>query len=171
MLEKAIELMGSERWSETIVLLRQHEAEVQSDARLARALGWAYLKVDDHASAVVWLERAVALMPASALNTWALGSALLEAERWTEAEHQLLRSLAIRDSYLSRMALAFLYQQAGRLTEAEAVHNEGVRLMPHDGRRLGAYADFLSDIGRTEEAARYYASARTADPPDDNDEN
>lgn len=171
-LTKVGELMAAQQWDEVIRLLHEHETEVEADARLAGDLGWAYLKIEDCHAAVCWLERAVALRPESAKHRWALGVALNSADRLVEAERQFLRSLALKDSYLARSGLGFLYHRTGNLTEAEAVYKEGIRLVPTDGRRLGAYADFLSDIGRTEEAARYYQSARTAHSPDDNgDEN
>ena len=46
----------------------------------------------------------------------------------------------------------------GLAEAAEAVHKEGVRLKPDDPERLEAYADFLSDVGRNEEAEGLYVA-------------
>jgi Flp pilus assembly protein TadD len=46
------------------------------------------------------------------------------------------------------------------VAEAEEVYREGIRLAPQDPERCEALADFLSDIGREEEAREYYQRAR-----------
>jgi Flp pilus assembly protein TadD len=47
----------------------------------------------------------------------------------------------------------------GKLTEAEGVHLEAIRLKPKQSKRYDAYADFLSDVGRNEEANAMYRQA------------
>jgi hypothetical protein len=49
------------------------------------------------------------------------------------------------------------------------VHLEGIRSTPKDRKRLEAYADFLFDIGKSEEADEHYAKAKQLPPDDDND--
>ncbi len=43
----------------------------------------------------------------------------------------------------------------GRLDEADIVHLEGLRLKPWSRKRAEAYADFLFDIGREDEAKEW----------------
>ena len=41
------------------------------------------------------------------------------------------------------------------------MHREGIRLSPDDRERLDAYADFLSDVGREEDARKLLEAAET----------
>jgi hypothetical protein len=49
--------------------------------------------------------------------------------------------------------------EQGRVQEGELVHLDGIRLKPDSRKRLEAYADFLSDIGRKAEAQEMLAKA------------
>ena len=159
-------LSRADAWSDLIGALIAERSTVEKDFVLSWDLGWAYFKLEECEQSILWLQRAKALQPADAKARWALGQALLDAGRAAEAELELLQSIVLRDTYFARMSLAMLYLQAGRISEAERVHVEGTRLAPDDGRRLGAYADFLLDAGRvaeSEEVRRRVKAARLAD--------
>jgi tetratricopeptide (TPR) repeat protein len=126
-------------------------------------LGWTKFKLNQLDDAVEAMGRAVALDPGDAVARWALGQVQMAHGRYAEAEVELLRAIALRDAYLPRQALGLLYHRTDRIEMAEETYREGVRLRPDDARRNGAYADFLSDLGREEEAQEYYAKVRQCD--------
>lgn len=167
-LEEAHELMNAKDWEGAIRLLEACDAEAKTAFEISWNLGWAYFQNEAFESAVKWLTIASEAKPGDGPTRWALGVALMDDERDEEAEHQLLLSLALKDSYLARSALGLLLHRQGRLEEAEAIYLQSIKLKPNDGRRLGAYADFLSDVGRESEAADYYRRAARAPRPDDN---
>jgi Tfp pilus assembly protein PilF len=90
---------------------------------------------------------------------------LHESGDLAEAEAQLLTALSLQDGYLPRTDLARLYMRQGLLDKAEQVHLEGLRLRSDSRKRIEAYADFLSDVGRETEATEQYA--RAAKLPED----
>ena len=81
----------------------------------------------------------------------------------TKAETHCAESLRIKDAYVPRLTLASAYVGQGKLADAEDVHVQGIKLKPKEGRRYEAYADFLSDVGREEQAQAMYRKARMLD--------
>ncbi len=145
-------LMRAERWSDAIALLADHDAITRAESELARIRGWAHYELGELDAAEIWLERAVDRDPGSVYAVATLGWVLHEAGKVRQAEQRLLAGLSVRESVVIRMGLAFLYLAQGRLEEAEAVHLEALARRPNDPRLRGAYAAFLDDVGRKEEA-------------------
>lgn len=58
-----------------------------------------------------------------------------------------------------RQSLALTLMQQGKFEDAEKIHLEAINLKPEDYERLEAYGDFLSDVGREDEAQQIYAKA------------
>ena len=148
--EHADALMKQERWADVVAMVSPQDLAVRSDPRLAWTLGWAHFKLEDYATAAMWRERAAELRPAHPMYLGTFGAALVELERWEEAELVLLRSLALRDSGLARLDLAIVYMRTHRWDEAEAVHREGLRLRPDCEERRADFEAFLEDAGRKE---------------------
>ena len=160
-LNKRAELvMGAERWSDAINLLMNEMLIVERDWRLSWNLDWCCFKLERLDAARKHLLRATKLAPESAICKWALGSVYLHRKQYKKAESNLVESLMIKDAYMARISLALAYLEQGKIAEAERIHLEGLSLKPGDSRRYEAYADFLSDVGREEEAQQMYLKAK-----------
>jgi Tfp pilus assembly protein PilF len=160
-LNKRVEsVMGAEGWLDAIKLLKTELPVVRKDWRLSWNLGWCFFKLERIEDARKYLLQATKLAPESASFKWALGSVCLHQKQYQQAEINLAHSLRIKDAYVTRISLALAYLKQGKITEAENVHLEGIRLKPEEGRRYKAYADFLSDVGREHEAQRTYRKAK-----------
>lgn len=147
-------LMSSERWEEAIALIAPRLEEGPMGHEIVWKLGWAHFQLGNYGEAATFLQQAVETGPVSAAYYGSLGMALLHLEEHDAAELWLLRALAINDSQLTRRSLALAYQRASQWEIAEHVHKEGIRLRAEDPMRLEAYADFLDDAGRGEDAAK-----------------
>jgi Flp pilus assembly protein TadD len=157
--ERAEALMEDERWSDAIALIRSSKS-FETDGDLSWNLGWSYFKLEDYAAAQSHLERATELAPTNAVAWWALGLAQRENGLLDEAELSLKHSLMLRDSSISRSALAIALKQRGKLVAAEQIHLTGLELKPESPKRWRAYACFLDDLGRRQEAEAAYRKAR-----------
>lgn len=157
--ERAQSLMENERWSEAIALIESQNSH-ETDGELSWNLGWAYFKLEDYDSAELHLERATQLTPTSAPAWWALGTAQHEHGLLDEAERNLKHALTLKDSSDSRMVLAVVLMERGKLAEAEQIHLTGLELKPESPERWRSYACFLDDVGRLAEAEVAYKKAR-----------
>ena len=153
-------LMAEEQWQEAAAELLQITRAEPRDAKSWWNLGWCYFKLEEFESAVRILEQACALAPDRAVFHWALATALAESEDISRAEAEFRHALTLRDGYLSWAGLALLLLQHGRTSEAEAAHHEAIARRPDSRERVEAYADFLFDTGREDEARLQYAAAR-----------
>jgi Flp pilus assembly protein TadD len=163
-LERVRAHLDREDWVGAIEIATKNQREVEGNFELSWSAGWAHVRLERFAEATPYLRRALLLVAPSSIREvavarWALGVALSHQGACEEAEKQLKASIEARDGYLPRVALVALYMRAGRDSEAEEVLREGIRLKPGDGDRVEALADFLDDVGRTEEARRLYAEA------------
>jgi len=158
--EEARALLEDKRWEDAITAAESGLAQQADDPELLWIVGWANVKLARHAQAVPHLLKTARLGPIDHERYWALGVSLLETGEFGRAEMWLLRGLAVRDTYDNRIALALLYMRQQDTEMAEAVHKEGLRLQSNDPDRVEAFADFLSDIGRDDEATRMYERAR-----------
>jgi Flp pilus assembly protein TadD len=157
--ERAQLLMRDERWSDAIALIQAHVSD-ETDGALSWNLGWAFFKLEDYDSAELHLKRATQLTPTSAAAWWALGTAQHELGLLEDAEENLKRALTLKDSSNSRMVLAVVLMERGRLAQAEQIHLTGLELKPESPERWRSYACFLDDVGRLSEAEVAYQKAR-----------
>jgi Flp pilus assembly protein TadD len=153
-------IMNMERWFEAIKLLKNNLSIVQEDWKLSWNLAWCYFKIGRLGQARTYMIRAVKLAPASATCRVGLGTVYLEMKQFKKAQTNCAESLRLKDSYYARITLALAYMNQGKFTEAEKVHLEGIRLKPKASRRYEAYADFLSDAGREDQAQTMYRKAK-----------
>jgi Tfp pilus assembly protein PilF len=107
-----------------------------------------------------YLKRAANLAPTNHSCKFALGSVYLEKKQYKKAESLLLEALQIKESYVARISLALAYLEQGKVNEAENTHLDGIRLRPKQSKRYEAYGDFLSDVGREDEAERMNQKAQ-----------
>jgi Flp pilus assembly protein TadD len=153
-------IMNEERWLDAIKLLQANLSVVQMHWELSWNLAWCYLKRHRLYEAQTHMIRAVKLAPEKASCRLGLGVVYLEMKQFRKAATNCAESLRINDSYAARLTLAMAFLEQGKLAEAENVHVEGIELRPKDSRRYGAYADFLSDLGRGGEAKAMYRKAK-----------
>ncbi len=152
--------MRSERWRDTIKVLKSEFDVTRTDWKLSWNLGWCYFKLDRLEEARKHLARAAKLAPQKATCTWALGCVYLMKKQFRKAEKNLVESLQVKDLHVARIALALTYLEQGKLKEAESVHLEGIKRRPKASGRYESYACFLSDVGREQEARKMYRKAR-----------
>ena len=155
--ERVGNLCAQARWQEAI----DAAGDVDSDYDILWSKGWALYKLSRLSEALQCLDAALAIAPESSrpVAYWARGVVLNEQGDHAGAESSFRRAINLRDGYLPRQQLAALLLRQGRGDEAEAVLREGIHLRPRSRRRLEAYADLLSDLGRDDEAEYFYAQA------------
>ena len=152
-------LLEKHSWHEAIRTLQNRLELVDQHWELSWNLGWAFFKLNDLSNAAKYLSHSVSLNPDKAATHWAFASVLAEMGDSGKAETEFLASLSLKDTYLARIGLAHLYCRQGLFEKAEQIHLEGIRLSPTSRERVEAYADFLSDMGRQDEAKQQYAQA------------
>lgn len=152
--KRALAEMKSDQWLAAIALLKRKLAVVQNDWRFSWNLGWCYFKLDKFDDARKQMIRAARLAPENPTCKWGLGTVYLKTKHFKKAEIVLTESLRIKESHLTRIALAMAYLSQGKVEQADNVHLEGIRLKPKNSERYESYAAFLSDIGRETEAQR-----------------
>jgi Flp pilus assembly protein TadD len=158
--DRARSLMREERWVDAIKLFKSELSLTVADWRLTWDLGWCYFKLDRFREARKHLIRARKLAPENAICAWGLGSVYNKLGQHRKAEKYLVDALRIKDSHMTRIALAFAYLAQGKLEEAENIHLEGIKLKPKASSRFESYACFLSDVGREREAQSMYQKAK-----------
>jgi tetratricopeptide (TPR) repeat protein len=151
--------MAAGRWEDALALLECEPELVAADPGIAWSRGWALYKLKRLAEAAYQLQVACRLDSENPIRPWALGVVQSEMKDYAHAERNLLRALQLKDSGLARLSLAVVYMKQGRLTDAENIHLEGLRLRPNDRERIEAFADFLTDLDRSDEADALYARA------------
>lgn len=164
--QEAVRLMEAEQWKEALEMLKLLCADDPGDYAAQWNCGWCLLKLGRPHEAVASLEEATKLQPSRPEAHWALGVALAQMGNPQDAEKSLRMSLAMKDTYLVRLALARTLHEEGRVAEAEEVYREGIRARPDHRERVEALADFLTDVGRKEEALALYERARSMLPRD-----
>jgi Tfp pilus assembly protein PilF len=152
-------LMRQERWADAIQLAEMHLPGASAIHALRWNLGWSYFKIDEYSTAAVHLRAAAELEPESPSSHWALAFALLNMEEGEEAEAEFKRALELGDRFLAWLGLALLYLRRGDMAAAEQTHLHAIKRRPESRERVEAYADFLSDVGRSEEARTQYGAA------------
>jgi tetratricopeptide (TPR) repeat protein len=148
------------RWLKAIKILNAEPALVRNDWELSWDLAWCYLNVGQLDLALTNMLRASKLAPRSFGPSFGLGRVYLKRKQYKKAETNYAKSLRITDSYVARLGMALALMKQGKAAEAESVHLKGIKLEPKDIRRYEAYADFLSDVRREDEAQAMYRKAR-----------
>jgi tetratricopeptide (TPR) repeat protein len=159
LLERINGLMQAERWRQAIELCMSERPEALT-ADVLWNWAWAHFKLGQFTASKGLFERALELQPEAPLMLWGLGVTLRELGDLDEAKRRFRRALGLKDSAMVRQDLALVLMKEGDLTAAEEVHLEGLRFKPGSRERTEAYADFLSDCGREDEAALHYARAK-----------
>jgi Flp pilus assembly protein TadD len=150
--KRALSEMKKEQWLAAIKLLQYELPVVRKNWRLSWNLGWCYFKLNKFNDARKHMIRASRLAPENPTCKWGLGNIYLKGKHFKKAEAVLTESLRIKESHLTRIALALAYLSQGKIAEAESVHLEGIRLKPRNSEGYESYAAFLSDVGREPEA-------------------
>jgi Flp pilus assembly protein TadD len=158
--KRALSEMKKEKWLAAIKLLQDKLAVVQRNWRLSWSLGWCYFKLDKFDDARKHILLASRLAPENPTCKWGLGNVYLKRKDFKKAEVVLAEALRIKESHLTRIALALAYLSQGKVAEAENVHVEGIRLKPKNSERYESYGAFLSDVGRDAEAQEMNEKAR-----------
>lgn len=158
--QRAMAEMKTEHWLAAIKLLKHERTAVQKNWRFPWNIGWCYFKLDRFDDARRHMIRAAKLAPENPTCKWGLGTVYLKKKHFKKAEAVLAESLKIKESHLTRIALALAYLSQGKIAEAENVHLEGIKLKPKNSERYESYAAFLSDVGREAEAQRMNRRAR-----------
>ena len=158
--ERALTEMKKGQWPTAIKLLKRNLAAAQKNWRCSWNIGWCYFNLGEFADAQKYMMRAVRLAPGNPICKWGLGSVYLKRRYFKKAEVVLSESLAIKDSYPTRIALALAYLSQRKVAEAEKTHLDGIRLKPKSSARYESYGAFLSDVGREEEARTMNEKAR-----------
>jgi len=152
-------LLERNSWHEATRMLQNRLEVVNQHWELSWNLGWAFFKLNDLSNAAKYLAQSVRLNPDKAATHWAFATVLSEMGESEKAEKEFLASLSLKDTYLARIGLGLLYCRQRFFEKAERIHLEGIRLVPTSRERVEAYADFLSDMGRQDEAKQQYAQA------------
>jgi len=150
--KRALSEMKREQWLTAIKLLKRETGVLQTDWRFFWNLGWCYFKLDKFDAARRHMIRAAQLAPENPTCKWGLGKVYLKKGNFKKAELILTESLGIKESHLTRIALALAFLSQGKVTAAENIHLEGIRLKPMNSEGYESYAAFLSDVGREAEA-------------------
>lgn len=156
----ATPLMREDRWLDAIELLTDPSSESAKNWKLSWNLGWCYFKLDRFDDAWKHMIRADKLAPGNAICKWALGLVLLKRKRFKKSAAVLAESLRIKESHLTRIALALAYLAQGKIPEAEKIHIENIKHKTRRSERYESYAAFLSDVGREAESERIMQKVR-----------
>jgi Tfp pilus assembly protein PilF len=124
------------------------------------------VQAGDHPGAEAELRRCIAVDPQHALAHLRLGVLLMSRNALQEAEPILVRAVKLQTTLDSVTALATLFENTGRLAQAEALFTDIVNSIPNHGptwARLGAISERKPDRPT---ARDYYRRASEVDPSD-----
>ena len=157
--EQVNDLMRQERWREAIALCESTPSATIS-LEVSWNWAWAYFKLDEFSTARVRFENILVKQPEHPATLLGLGVVLYRLGILDEAKRYLKRALELKDLTTARLTLALSFMEEGDFASAEQVHLEGLKLRPESVERIKAYADFLSDAGREDEAEVQYSRAK-----------
>jgi tetratricopeptide (TPR) repeat protein len=150
--------------------IEQLRAALDRDASLRVAysvLGRAYLQSGEFASAVTTLKQAVDADPADQDSRYALGRALLAMGRADEGRAEMERYDKVREQVTTadrRYKEALARTEDGKLSEAETMLREVIRLAPSYGPALQSLGLLLLDRGSPERALSFLQRAVEVNP-------
>jgi tetratricopeptide (TPR) repeat protein len=150
--KRAESLMKQLRYLDAAKFLSKKSADSGNHWRLSWNLGWCYFNLHRFNDAGKHMMRANELAPDNAICKWGLGSVYLKKRQFKKAEVILAQSLRIKEWHNTRTSLALAFLAQGKISEAEQMHVENIKLKPKDAGRYESYAAFLSDVGRETEA-------------------
>jgi tetratricopeptide (TPR) repeat protein len=153
------DFMTQERWRDAIVLCESTPLSAMSLDVLWN-WAWAHFKLDELSTARRRFERLLDQHPDHPATLLGLGVVLHRLGSANEAKDCLKRVLEHKDSTTARLTLALSFMEDGDIASAEQVHLEGLKLRPDSVERIEAYADFLSDVNRQDEAATQYSRSK-----------
>lgn len=140
-------------------------AEAANAASVLIERGNVSLRQGEVAEALECYSAALALQPERFEAQANLGSLLLAANRFGEAEMHLRRALALRPREVPlHVALGQTCGAQGHLEEAESCFMRALALAPDDANALVAWAGLLRQRGRFEQAADAYRRALQRQP-------
>lgn len=149
---RAASLMKELRYQDAANLLSKKSSDSGRHWRLSWNLGWCYFNLRRFNDAAKHMMRANELAPDNAICKWGMGSVYLKKRQFKKAEAILAESLRIKEWHNTRTSLALAYLAQGKISEAEQMHVENIKLKPRDAGRYESYAAFLPDVGREAEA-------------------
>jgi Flp pilus assembly protein TadD len=150
--KRASSEMKRERWLAAIGIFKERPDVVDRNWRLSWNFGWCYFKLERYDVARKHLIRANRLKPENPGCKLGLGMVYVMKRNFRKAEALLAESLRIKESHITRAALALAYLSQGKIAEAESVHLGGIKIRPKSSQSYEAYAVFLSDVGREKES-------------------
>ena len=154
--EQIDELMALDRWREAVTLC-ESAASSAVNLRVRWNWAWAHFKLDEFSAARFHFVKVLEQQPDHPATLFGLGVVLYKLGIADGARRHLEHALELEDLLSARIVLALLLMEEGDSAAAEQVHLEGLKLKPKSLERIQAYADFLSDSGRDEEAAIQYS--------------
>lgn len=152
-------LMRNEQYQESVELLEKEISHSEGNWQLLWNFGWCYYQIDEVDKAQQQFSKALELSDNHPICLWALGTVYLDKNEFKKAEIFFSESLQAKESYRVRLSLALALMEQEKFEEAEKIHLEAINLKPKNYERLDAYGDFLSDVGREDEAQQMYAKA------------
>lgn len=152
------------RLGEAEALYRRLDGEGQR-ADIMRLLGNNLQRQGKMLEALVPLQQAAALEPASPDAHFLLASVLYALGRSADAACSYERALQLRPNFVEAMTnLGTVLKDAGRPEEAERWYRSALGLRPQHWQTANNLARVLHEEGRIEEAIGYYRSAFEANP-------
>jgi protein O-GlcNAc transferase len=135
------------------------------NARALHLLGVTHLQRQQFATALLSLQRAVQLVPQSAIFLNNYGAALQGLGRIAEACEQFERAVAIKPDYVDAIGnLACAWQLLGAREDAERLYRQAMQLDPLHLPTIDRYSQWLTQIGRRDVALRILQEALQALP-------
>ena len=156
---RALSEMKKERWLVAIGIFRERPDIVEQNWRFSMNFGWCYFKLERFDLARKHIIRANRLKPENPACKLGLGMVYIMKKNFKKAEVLLAESLRIKESQITRAALALAYLSQGKIAESESVHLEGINIRPRSSRSYEGYAAFLSDVRRVKESRAMTAKA------------
>jgi tetratricopeptide (TPR) repeat protein len=150
--------------------IEQLRAALELDASLRAAypiLGRAYLQAAEYAPAVTVLKKALDADPADQDSRYSLGRALLAMGRGDEGRSELEKYDKIREQVSTadrRYKDALARLEDGKISEAETMLRDVIRLAPSYGPALQSLGTLLLDRGSPEKASGFLQRAAEVNP-------
>jgi Flp pilus assembly protein TadD len=148
------------RLREAEALYRQILAVRPKHADSLHLLGVIAGQRDDNATAVEWIEKAIAVTPNAAIYHNNLGAFSRRLGRMEEAMAAYRKAVELQPDYAdARYNLGNVLRDTGQLAQSVAEYREAVRLRPGHAETHNNFGFALLDLGRVEDADAEYREA------------